>query len=71
MYLMLVIMEGNGESDVEGMAHENWGCKSVELLVVKRNFPHLQLLSQDYPTSECGLWPGLDLEETEFHLSLS
>jgi len=62
---VLVIAEGNGEANVEEMAQENWGCKSVTLLVVKCNFIH-HATSQ----SECELWSELDLEETEFQWSL-
>jgi hypothetical protein len=63
---VLVIVEGNGQANVEEMAHEIWGCKPVALLVVKCNFIH-HATSQ----SECGLWPEMDLEETEFQCSLS
>jgi hypothetical protein len=63
---VLVIVEGNGEANVEEMAHENWGCKSVALLLVKCNFIH-HATSQ----SECGMCPEMDLEEAEFQWSLS
>jgi hypothetical protein len=65
-YLVPVSVEGNGQANVGRMAHENWGCKSLALWVVKCKFIH-HATSQ----SECGQWPELDLEETEFQWSLS
>ena len=63
---MLVIVEGDGGANVEEIAHENSGFKSVALLVVKCNIIH-----HATSHSERGLWPELDREEAEFQWSLS